>query len=193
MAIVFDNATLSSATHTCNDASILLVATQSGATITYNGVSLSLAVSAGSSWGMSYIYYLLNPTGGSNTLSVSGPSTWVASSYKGVSGIGATSGTDGGSGSASSIASSITTTKANAWVLTSVGSGSGLMTNWASTSQVLRQPGVFDNQTVALFDTNATVGVGTFNYTTTWSNSRQISVTAVELVPKLAAGFLAFM
>jgi len=188
MAITVDAISQNAGTHTCTGASMLVLHIPGGGTATYNGVSMTSAVSS-SGAATSEMLYLNNPASGTNTLSVSG-GTWSAVSYIGTDGIDATSGANSAFGFNSALVGSITTTTNNCWIASALAISGSTVTNTASTSQVNRAPSSsFANETSWLLDTNSAVSTGTFNFTTSWSGSRQSAITAIAIKPYVAFTF----
>ena len=191
MAITFDNVTTNAGTssfsHTVStsDDRILFVSTLGGSAftdnitgVTYNGVSMTLvgkSATPGDRW--NYLWYLLSPATGSNTIAITKSSSdygaQVASSYIGVAqqapeASSTTSGTDTGGKT-----QSITTLTTGAWLV-------GAMT--ADTS-----PTAGDNTTYRgdrLFDSNNGQGTpGSYHLELGWSGSFGWSYIIAAIAP----------
>lgn len=193
MAIAFDSNTRSTATsfsHTCTGSDRLLrlvvstAGSAAGLTATYNGVSMTQAVSvdvpvAGDGHAE---FYLINPASGSNTVAITGATSpdSNAISYTGVTAVsGATSSTG-----TIPFSQNFTVGVANSWVLSSSRRRPGPVASTPST-------GVTNDRT----NSNAAVGIGDSGpeaistVSHTWSGgSSDGSIAGFVIEPVTAAG-----
>lgn len=214
MSITFDssshNSTASgtsiSSTHTCTGTNLVLFAMvyQSGDTpvgsffsATYNGVSMTKIDDAfinDANINMA-LFYLLNPTTGSNTLTGIYASSAtklqvVGASYSNVkqSGVPDTFSDSGGSSTGTSMTGSVTTIADNCWVIMAGGSQQGGLA--ASTGSTLRDA---TNGNSGLFDNNASKtppGSVSMSLTNTSGNKGYIIASFAPFVQSTNTPFL---
>lgn len=193
MAISLDNSSFNSTSFNCQG-SILVIASNTTGTATFNGVSLTLGASSSGNQ-TSSLYYLINPPQG--TFTIAGTITgnvFAAASYKGVAGIDASGGANSGISNVNSIAGSVTTASAGDWIVSTAALTSTNGTAWALSSQTVRQSSGIGTQGLALGDSNGVVSLGTFNYTASWSGASAPAATvALALKASATSGFFNFM
>ena len=133
--------------HTCTGTKRILIVATRGTMgvadvitgVTYNSVAMTKLGSSyqGSSDRWIALWYLLNPSTGTNTITVSASLGDVimgsSSSYTGVGKIGTTTGT-ATDGSATSLTTSFTTTRPNSWLVAAVGNSAGQATAGTGTA-----------------------------------------------------------
>ncbi len=192
-----------STSYTCGSGSnrLLVVAIQgntgsdSVTGATYNGNALTLAaktapVGGGSRW--CYLYYLLGPATGSNTLAITTSAGFIlagAADYSGVeqSGQPDATATKQSATSAASITQSITTTTNNTWVVMTCGGYRGNIPPAAGTGSTRR---TYDATfgTYGLFDSNADVPTGSYSMSADYGGSTDDGITLVMAAFKPATG-----
>lgn len=208
MAITFDSSAknvASSATwsHTCTGSNLILIVglaigQNTNATVTYNGVSMTMVGSAGisTSYTLQY-FYLLNPSTGTNTISCSNLGSsgglGISLSYAGVlqSGFPDSSSFSGGSGTGTPLTNTTTVLASNCWL---VNFGVDWTTNnditTISTNKTDRQTDTgYTNSSGKLIgsDSNGTVSTGSQSVTLTSSGTGTHHVTdlLISITPAL--------
>lgn len=221
MAIAFDTSTIggsgtASYSHTCTGTNLALFvaiddvnANVTG--VTYNGVSMTLlnSVARTSTFGSTvYIYYLLSPATGSNTVSISKTSgtayTSIAASYTGVSQSGMPDSSNTGSTINDGGPATVSTTvvASDCWLIGAGGEISGVGAN-PSTDKTDRRISTFTSVVsygLVWADSNATVGTGSQSITFSKGGGGTNYVTSgitVSIAPGVApvnnSNFLMFM
>lgn len=204
MAIAFDAATNGGAlaaspktfSHTVTGSNPFLwvVARHTSATdtvtsITYNGVAMTKAVFQPTNGSVHYysqsLWYLMNPSTGSNTVSIttsSGNVTGFAMSYTGVQG-GYDASSNGAVTSTTTMTGSITTVADNCWAVMAISEGDGAAS--ASTNFTARI-----SATSEMFgDSNAAITpAGSYNMTVTWGSTQNGGYVMGSMSPTGASG-----
>ena len=157
--------------------------------VTYNGVSLTQAIKIQSTQGRwAYLYYLLNPASGANSLVVSTTDqiAGTAADYTGVAQAAQPDATaSGDSGAATgSFTQAITVGTVNSWVMgttcqnanTSPAAGAGETSRITSAFLFVYQ-----------FDSNADLSTGSHSFTTTNGSQTNMATLLVSFKPSVAA------
>lgn len=187
-------------THTCAaDATMLYVGVRddTGAVsgITYNGVAMTLVASIVSDGAHTYyLYRLVNPSSGSNTVSVSGPGTvgGVSASYKGVrkSSPNDVNGTTGPT-SSTPLSKALTGTRSGNWQIYFVADRSGTQPTANSNTLVRALPSAATS--MGLFDSNGTTITPGSAFTQSVNEGASTAVGIAEqfsaVVPSMLAVF----
>lgn len=163
MAIAFDSKTAvsTSATaslsfsHTCSgtDRILFVLTCANGAAftttgVTYNGAAMTVATSLRVGAGpIQYIWYLINPDSGSNTVSITNSGSVTAGSaisFNGVSqtGFPVATGSDGSASGSTSYTTNITTVADNSFILSASRTNAGLAFTAGANTTVGNQPDV---------------------------------------------------
>ena len=162
-------------------------------TVTYNGVSMTQAIARNGSNSLgSRIFYLVNPTTGTNTVSISsiyGAVTGTATSYTGAGGIGATANQLPSAGTNPQTLA-VTTTVNNSWLVGTTVAGS-IITFAAGTGTTLRAQLVNSGGSYGqnLFDSNgAKTPTGSYSLQSTGdSGGVNIIQEVMEITPYVAS------
>lgn len=139
--------------------------------VTYNSVAMTLATKQAASGGRwAYLYYLVAPATGSNTLAITQTGGdfilgVIAGDYTGVNATGqpdASAQGDSGGSNVTSLTTPITVVTANSWVIFGAQQGNGT-THWANqTGSTVRASDSTFGYT-ALYDSAADLSAGSFN------------------------------
>lgn len=179
--------------HTCTGSDLMLfVQTALNSTsdtvssVTYNSTTASnpaIVATYTTGGGKSQIFYLLNPSLGSNTVSATFGTAYFTGNSCSYSGVKQSSQPDG-SGTATTnsnttLSASFSVTALDCWIMASV-ANNGVATA-AGSGTYLRQQGA--NVLGALYDTNATVGTGTQSVTVTLSSANAYCISAASFAP----------
>lgn len=208
MAIAYDataGATNSGTTsltysHTCTGSNLILfvgVADNSNAAagsttgVTYNGSAMTLVTSRAASGGKNYLFYLVNPSTGSNSVVITrsnGTNTLVglSTSYTGAAQTGQPD-SFGTAQGASPLTASTTVVASGCWLVgfaSDIGNGGNSQTS-SQTSRNANAGGSI------ISDTNTTVGTGSQTLTDTWSGSIGPSFVIASFSP-VASPFTAY-
>lgn len=212
MAIAFDTSVdggLNTYTwnHTCSGSNrILFVAASnpgnaSGTTATYNGVSMTALYRGDINAGETDIWYLINPSSGTNSIVCSGYTNFhgLSSSFTGVKQTGFPDSSINGAPNSNPFTQNTTVVASNCWIigvgLATIGTSSTLTTNRTD-----RQTGVFlvGAAVITLSDSNGTVGTGSQGFTWTAGGGAaptQRSAIVISIAPVLPVNrnFFSFM
>jgi hypothetical protein len=192
MAIAYDNATrsiVSSYSHTITGTNpVLFVGLMADLTdtvtgITYNGVSMtqvSKQAGDGSTQRYNYLYMLMAPATGTNTVVISGSAVFVSTavSYTGASQTTQADVTGQATNSSvTTISKTLTTVTDNSWTVAWMNNNAGVFSSFTGTSR-----GTVDSR--ALADSNAVVHpAGSSTLTGNWSPSGTGSICMATIVP----------
>ncbi len=177
--------------HTCTGTNLVLfVAVETNAAgspdlitgVTYNGVSMSLVVKQLDDIGQSmiYLFALINPATGTNTISVTASSTLdvISTSALSLTGCKQSGDPDNSTGAnafAASVSSALTTTDDNSWV---VAAGSGVTTNASASTNVTPASTDGANPVIGYFGPQTPAGAVTMAFTSGGGNDHMYMVMA---------------
>lgn len=179
--------------HTCTGSSLILfIGIFAGGdvvtAVTYNSVAATQIAKLNlSGAGELYLYYLLAPSTGSNTVSVtlsSGTAAGTSSSYTSAkqSGVPDASGSKTQSAGPTSIANSITVVGSNAWAVTVGGSGTGITPT--AGSNVTSRAG----NGMAIGDSNGIASPGSYSQTWNVNGGADSGIIQASFLPVPSSG-----